>query len=427
MKYTMSAKELARLAVIKGAIEGACTVKQAARKLGVSTRRVKHLKKTVREQGGGAVIHGNSGRHPLNATDEAVRKKIIALKKSGPCNKANFTRFREPLEEHERITVSYTCLSGILKDAGIQSPKTRRSGSERRTARERWAKCGELVQTDASPSGWLGSGVHCALHGFQDDAAGDILALYLCEHECLRHICLQGYFEAFRAVLQGYGVPEALYAGRTGACFVNTKKPENWPVEEQPAGKTLDKTQFGHIAETLGCELIPAGSPRAKGRIERLWETLRSRLPVRFALNGITTLVKANAALPRFIREFNRRFRREPACRDETAFAPLPAAFSLDTLLAAKYTRKTDNCGCFSFPNHTFQVDSPRPPVKKTIVFLFSEKIGFKVYYDKKYYGVKFPEFLNKDKKSHMPQVTKRLIHDSFFAGAKNPELARGG
>jgi hypothetical protein len=39
---------------------------------------------------------------------------------------------------------------------------------------------------------------------------------------------------------------------------------------------------------------------------------------------------------------------------------------------------------------------------------------------------VKFPEFLNKGKKSHMPQVTKRLIHDSFFASVKTPELAPG-
>jgi hypothetical protein len=57
-------------------------------------------------------------------------------------------------------------------------------------------------------------------------------------------------------------------------------------------------------------------------------------------------------------------------------------------------------------------------------VFLFSEKIGFKAYYDKKYYGVKFPEFLNKDKKSRLPQATRRLIHDSFFASVKTPELA---
>jgi hypothetical protein len=95
-----------------------------------------------------------------------------------------------------------------------------------------------------------------------------------------------------------------------------------------------------------------------------------------------------------------------PACRNETAFAPLPAGFDLDTLLAAKYNRKTDNCGCFSFHTYTFQVDSLRPPVKRHIVFLFSEKIGFKAYYDKKYYGVKFLDFLNKGKKSYLPQVT---------------------
>jgi hypothetical protein len=281
-------------------------------------------------------------------------------------------------------------------------------------------------------------GVHYALHGFQDDATGDILGLSLSEHECL-----QGYCEAFRAVLQGYGVPEALYAGRIGVYFVNTKKPEHWSIEEQVAGNTLDKTQFGHIADTLGCALIPAGSPQAKGRIERLWETLQSRLPVWFALKGITTMAQANAALPRFIREFNQRFHREPACPDESAFAPVPVNFDLDTLLVAKYNRKTDACGCFLVHNYPFQVDSQRPPVKKQILFLFSEKIGFKTYYGKTYYGVTFFDFLNKDKKSHLPQVTQRLIrksgliprssapgrliHDAFFAGIKAPELTGRG
>ena len=66
----MSTKELARLTVIKGAIDGVYTVKQAARKLGMSTRWVKHLKRAVREQGDGAVIHGNAGRHPANVTGE---------------------------------------------------------------------------------------------------------------------------------------------------------------------------------------------------------------------------------------------------------------------------------------------------------------------------------------------------------------------
>jgi hypothetical protein len=67
MKYTMNTKELARLAVIKSAIDGAYTVKQAAGKLGISSRWVKALKKAVREHGDGVVIHGSahaaSGQH----------------------------------------------------------------------------------------------------------------------------------------------------------------------------------------------------------------------------------------------------------------------------------------------------------------------------------------------------------------------------
>jgi hypothetical protein len=42
-------------------------------------------------------------------------------------------------------------------------------------------------------------------------------------------------------------------------------------------------------------------------------------------------------------REFNHRFHHEPACQKDTAFVPVPADFDLDTLLAAKYSRKTDN------------------------------------------------------------------------------------
>jgi hypothetical protein len=101
MKYMMSIKELVRQTVIKGAIDGVYTVKQAVRKHGVSTRRVKQLKKEVGEEGGAAVIHWNSGRHPANVSSEAIRAKISALKKSGAYRKANFTHFGELLEEIE--------------------------------------------------------------------------------------------------------------------------------------------------------------------------------------------------------------------------------------------------------------------------------------------------------------------------------------
>jgi hypothetical protein len=117
----------------------------------MSTRWVKCLK-----QGDRAVIHGNTGRHPTNVTDEAIRKKIIALKKSGIDTQANFTHLRELLEEKQQIKVSYTTRSGILKEAGITSPETHRSVGERRTMRTRRATWRELVQTDASPFDWFG-------------------------------------------------------------------------------------------------------------------------------------------------------------------------------------------------------------------------------------------------------------------------------
>ena len=102
---------------------------------------------------------------------------------------------------------------------------------------------------------------------------------------------------------------------------------------------------------------------------------------------------------------------------------PLPAAFDLDTLLAVTYPPTTDNSGCFSFHHYTFPIDSAKPVVKKPIVFLFSEKTGFKAYYDKVYYEVKFLDFLNKDKRFPLPQVTGRLIYDCSFSGVKTPEL----
>ncbi|MFP3089619.1 hypothetical protein LQZ21_04765 [Treponema sp. TIM-1] len=104
-----------------------------------------------------------------------------------------------------------------------------------------------------------------------------------------------------------------------------------------------------------------------------------------------------------------------------------PRSLPVESAATAREPSVPSGCARGEFQRHglyTFQVDSSKPLVKKHIVFLFSEKIGFKAYYDKKYYRVKFFDFLNKDKKSHLPQVTKRFIHDSFFAEVKVPELA---
>ena len=114
---------------------------------------------------------------------------------------------------------------------------------------------------------------------------GGLVGLYRCQNECL-----QGYLEALRQPLSRYRVPLDIYTDKAGLFFINNKKPENWTLDEQLAGRTLNKTQFGLIADELGINLIMAHSPQAKGRIERVWGTLQDRLVTYLKLNTITTM-----------------------------------------------------------------------------------------------------------------------------------------
>jgi hypothetical protein len=93
-------------------------------------------------------------------------------------------------------------------------------------------------------------------------------------------------------------------------------------------------------------------------------------------------------------------------------------------LLAARYERTADNCGCFSFQNFTFQIVTDRPVAKKKIQFLFSEKTGFQACYEKRYYPVEFHGLSNTKKTTHLPDVTKRLIQACYFADGKGPAEA---
>ena len=410
----MREKEAERYALINEALrEGTYTVKYLAKRLGVSERRVKQLKKGVKERGVEAVIHGNSGRHPANYTAGALREQIIRLKKSERYSSFNYTYFQEMLEEREGIKVSYSTVRTILNGAGLRS-KRKHTGEKRFRRRPRREHFGEMLQADATPYDWFGSGKRSGLHGFIDDGTGKITGLYLCENECLA-----GYLEVLRQTLTRYGVPMDFYSDRAGIFRVNGKKRENWTEEEIREGRCLDKTQFGKIAERLGMNMISANTPQAKGRIERLWGTLQDRLTSFFILEGIRTIDDANAALPKFIREYNRRFAKKAEKRD-SYFVPLSKKEDLDKILTVKFERTTDACGCFSFQNYTFQIDTDgRIPAKKKIVFLFSEKIGFQALWDKRYYPVTLLGYAGK-RKSNLPEVTKFLLEKYYYTDVKH-------
>ncbi|MDO8478214.1 MAG: hypothetical protein Q7W02_18830 [Candidatus Rokubacteria bacterium] len=188
---------------------------------------------------------------------------------------------------------------------------------------------GALVQLDASPFAWLEArGPAMSLHGAIDDATGTVLALHVRPTEDLH-----GYTTLLATLATQYGLPLAFSGDRLNGFLRNDA---HWTLAEQLRG-AQDPTHFGCMLQALGLGFIPAGSPQATGRIERLWQTLQDRLVSELRLQGIATPEAANAFLPAFRADYNRRFARPPA-RPQPAWR-LPRR-ELPLLLACRYHRR---------------------------------------------------------------------------------------
>ena len=135
------------------------------------------------------------------------------------------------------------------------------------------------------------------IHGLIDDATHKPTALYMCENECLL-----GYQEALRRTYEKYnGLPEAVYSDRSSIFCVTKENLEKVTIQEQLAGIDKSETQWQKMCDELDIKCIFALSPEAKGRIERLWETLQGRLPYIFRFLGINTIEAANEFLSTYI------------------------------------------------------------------------------------------------------------------------------
>ena len=343
----LSQKEARRLYVIEQTIAGNLTIRQAAELLNLSRRQVKRLKKGVAISGAASLAHRNRGRKPKHAIKTEVRDTIVSLA-IGAYKDASCEQMAELIAEDHRIAVSPRSVRRILHAAGIPLKYARKSAKKRRS-RERMPAAGMLVQADASPSAWFEErGPTAALHGIIDDATSMILALFFRPTEDLR-----GYFTVLLQMLTNFGVPKAFYSDRHSIFF--SPKKDKLSIEEELAGKKVALTQFGRALSELNIEHIDAHSPQAKGRVERLWETLQGRLVIELRRAGISDIEAANAFLPGFIAKFNARFGKDPAV-PEPAFAPCPAKDVLDRNVCLKHLRKASGGSTISFMGHTYQL-----------------------------------------------------------------------
>lgn len=346
--FPVTQKDKKREAILRDLDTHRMTAVQAAQSLGITERQVWRLLAAFRQEGAGAVIHGNRGRTPSKTVSLEMRQRIIELAQTKYVG-LNQTHFTEKLEAEERIIVSRPTVWRILRKAGIRSPQRHRQ-LKHRSRRSRRERAGMLLQVDGSDHAWLeGRGPRLTLLGAVDDATGEVVAARF-RHEEDAH----GYMLLLQRIVLERGIPLALYAD--GHSIFVRPPADKETISEQLAGQR-EPTQFGRILHDLGIEMITALSPQAKGRIERLWGTFQDRLVSELRLAGVCTLEDANQFLESYLPTYNAHFALAPANAD-SAYRPVPAKLDLSVIFSFQYSRIVGNDNTVRLGARVLQIPS---------------------------------------------------------------------
>ena len=237
----------------------------------------------------------------------------------------NVRHFHQIARRDHEVTVSYSFLKQTLQAAGLV--RKQRARGRHRVRREPRACFGELLHLDGSRHPWLAlvPEVRPTLIAVVDDATKRVLYAQLEVRESSQTV-----MQALWHVFTTWGLPQALYTDRASWAFLTPK-----------AHGRVDRTrltQVGRALARLGIEHIPAYSPQARGRSERLNRTLQDRLVNELRVAGITTLAAANTYLREvFIPHDNETFARAPR-EPESAWVPL-SDVDLQQVLCHEETR----------------------------------------------------------------------------------------
>jgi transposase len=318
--------------------------KEAGRMLGLSTRQIKRLLKRYRQQGAAGLVSKHRGRKANNRLSEDLKRKALNLLKTkylgfGP------TLAHEKLVEKDKLKLSDESVRKLMIAEGLWKARKAKKVVVHQL-RERRACFGELVQIDGSLHDWFeGRAERCTLLVFIDDATGKLLQLRFVECESFF-----SYAQAAEEYFRQYGKPIAFYSDKHGIFRVN--------VPSTGSGAAL--TQFGRAMQELDIQIICANTPQAKGRVERVIQTLQDRLPKEMRLRNFRSWEAGNAYLPEFVEDFNTRFAEEPRS-DVNAHRPLTPKDDLTRILTWQETRSLSKNLTLQFYKTVYQIQSKRP------------------------------------------------------------------
>lgn len=329
----MNGEEVRRSGVLDRAKAGELKLVSVAEILRLSYRQVKRIWKRYQQEGIRGLVHRSAGRRSNRGRPAEFRERVLGVveekyggeegKRFGP------TLAAEHLAEEEGLEVDSETLRRWMLARGLWSQQRSRKQHRKRRARKK--HFGELVQMDGSFHQWFEDrGSTCCLVNMVDDATGISFGLFSVQETTWAAV------DVLRAWIERYGVPRALYTDW-----------KNVYVRKATEGEKLrgeaPQTQFWRMCCGLGIEIIAAGSPQAKGRIERGHGTHQDRMIKKLRLKGISGQQAANQYLrAHYWPGHNRRFARTPE-EPEDFHLEAPGKRDLDTIFRLEEQRAISN------------------------------------------------------------------------------------
>lgn len=328
----LTAADQLKLDVVLRVLSGKITRPQARMLLNVSKSTLKRYLKHYQSKGPVFVKHGNSGKKPKHALPSELKLQVhrIFVNTWFDCN---VTQFHEKLLE-EKISVGRETLRKWCHDWKMVK-RSKRRRRKARFYRERMPQEGLLIQFDGSHHAWF-AGKKSVLIAAIDDATGEIPYAEFFESEdtfsCMKVI---------EKIVEKKGTFQTLYTDRAGV---------------YGGSKRQNFAQLKRACEELGIQVFYAQSPEAKGRVERLFQTLQDRLCVELRVRKIQTLEEANNYLPEFLtKQYADRFIKPPE-NPESAYQPLTGPLDLGQIFCMKDYRRIYNDHTITYGSQSFQL-----------------------------------------------------------------------
>ena len=326
--------------VILRAMAGKILWSQAAEILGISCRQMRRWKQHYEEHGYDGLYDRRRKRPSPKKVPVEIVEKVLRLYREKYFD-FSMSHFYDKLRKEHHIKLSYNWVRLALEKAGLIQKRKRRDKHRKR--RPRKPLIGMMLHMDGSPHDWFGNGTEYDIVTVSDDANNKLYDIELVREEdglsCMKML---------KNVVEKKGIFCSLYTDRASHFFL-TKK----------AGDKVERdtlTQIGRALQEAGTQHIPSYSPQARGRSERLNETLQGRIPQELRLRSIKTLQGANKYLKQeYLKEHNKRFAKKPE-QTGSAFIQVPKTMDLDKVFCFKHERTVNNDNTISFNRRILQI-----------------------------------------------------------------------